>query len=193
MNAQNNAYFDLDAIWKDELNEVRALLDTTELIEERKWRQPCYTFMGKNVLILGRFKAYSCIAFFKGSLLSDPAGVLEQPGDNSQAVRQFRFTSIDDIRRHTSLILSYIDEAIQLERQGAKVEFRSTDKYAVPDELTQRFAQDPEYEQAFNALTPGRQRGYLLHFGSAKQSATRAARIEKHRARILLKKGMNDR
>ncbi len=178
--------------WHDELLELRRIVLSTELKEEYKWSQPCYTIDGKNVLIVTAFKQYACISFFSGSLLSDDQNKLVIPGQNSQAARQLRFTSVDEVLAAEQLIKEYVHEAIQNERAGRKVKYNKEPE-ALPQELVERFEYDIEYKNAFEGLTPGRQRGYLIHFSQAKQSATRANRIEKSREKVLLGKGWNER
>lgn len=178
--------------WTAELRLLRQIVLSTELTEEVKWGVPCYTLDGKNILIVSALKDYAMLSFFNGMLLADPEGLLEQPGPNSQADKLFRFTAEDQIRAREPYILACIQEAIALEKAGKRVEFRRTAE-PMPQELIDCLAQDPELKLAFEGLTPGRQRGYILHFSAAKQSATRAARIEKQRGRILLGLGMHDR
>ena len=179
--------------WAQELKLLRDIISETELNEEVKWSQPCYTYNDKNVLIMAAFKNYAFISFFKGSLLEDKAGLLHSPGENSQAARQFRFTSADQVVKLEPMIKAYIHEAIELEKAGKKVPFKKDTHHEIPDELQDKFTDDPAFEQAFLSLTPGRQRGYILHFSGAKQSATRISRIEKQMDRIFEGKGMHDR
>lgn len=179
--------------WTGELKLLRALVLKTGLTEELKWGQPCYTLNGKNVLIVAAFKQYSFISFFKGSLLNDANKLLASPGENSQAVMQLRFTNTQQIVEKEAEINDLIKQAIAVEEKGLKVDFKAKKELEYPDELTQKFASDAAYKAAFEALTPGRQRGYILHFTSAKQSATRASRIENCTDKILAGKGFNDR
>lgn len=179
--------------WSEELNLLRSLVLDSGLNEELKWSQPCYTLNGKNILLVTAFKEYACIAFFKGSLLTDEQNLLVAPGENSQASRQLRFTSVDSITQNVNAIQRYIQNAIDIEKQGRKVEFSSTKELEYPEELELKMRADPEFKKAFEALTPGRQRGYLLHFTGAKQSDTRTARIEKYAEHILKGKGLHDR
>lgn len=171
---------------------LRDLLLETELKEEYKWSQPCYTLNGKNVLILTAFKDYCCLAFFKGSLMKDLDQIMFVPGRNSQAARQLRFKTSEEIKKQKSLIRKYINEAIELEKSGAKVAFKQKDELKFPDELIQRFDQDPIFKKSFESLTPGRQRSWNLHFTSARQSATRSSRIEKAKQKIFEGKGWNE-
>jgi uncharacterized protein YdeI (YjbR/CyaY-like superfamily) len=187
-------FFNQATRWRAEMERLRAIvLDCEELTEERKWRQPCYVFEGANVAIISSFNDYCVLAFFKGALLKDPEGILEAPGANSQSTRQAKFTSVEEIDAREGVLRSYLEEAIEAERAGLSIEFKDTDAYDVPEELEQKFEEDAEFKAAFEALTPGRQRGYLLHFGQAKQSKTRAARIENAMPRIYEGKGFNER
>jgi uncharacterized protein YdeI (YjbR/CyaY-like superfamily) len=174
------------------MEHLRSLLLETELKEDFKWKQPTYTLNGKNVLILTAFKDYCCLAFFKGSLMKDPDKVMITPGQNSQAARQLRFTTADQVIAQKDSIRAYIQEAINLEKTGAKVDFKQKNELEFPEELIQKFEEDSAFKRAFEALTPGRQRGWNLHFTSAKQSTTRSSRIEKAKAKIFEGKGWNE-
>ena len=178
--------------WAEELRYLREIILNSELKEEYKWSQPCYTLGKKNVLLVTAFKDFATITFFKGALLNDPKNILVSPGENSQAVKQLRFTDVQTIIDQQSIIKSYIQEAIEIEKSGAKVEFKK-DPNPIPEELYEKFEEDSEYEKAFYKLTPGRQRGYLLHFSQAAQSKTRASRIDKSFEKIKLGKGFNER
>jgi uncharacterized protein YdeI (YjbR/CyaY-like superfamily) len=178
--------------WRDELVELRRIILECGLTEELKWSQPCYTFEDNNVLIMAAFRNYASINFFKGSLLKDPNNILEKPGESSQAARQLRFTSVEQVEEMEPVIKAYIAEAIEVEKAGLKVEFKK-DPEPIPDELQQKFDEDPAFEEAFYALTSGRQRGYILYFSGAKQSSTRVSRIEKYMPTIFEGKGMQDR
>ncbi|MBO6524234.1 MAG: YdeI/OmpD-associated family protein [Balneolaceae bacterium] len=180
-------------LWKDELIESRRIVLECGLTEEVKWYQPCYTFNGNNVVILSCFKKYYALSFFKGALLDDPTGILVQPTENMQAGRQIRFTDVSQILEQEAQIKAIINSAIEVEKKGLKVDFKDTSEYKVPQELLNKFEEDPNYKKAFYALTPGRQRGYLLHFSGAKQSSTRAARIERCEDKIYAGKGFNER
>lgn len=175
------------------MEHLRRLLLETELTEEYKWSQPCYTLNGKNVLILTAFKDYCCLAFFKGSLLKDTHQLLVTPGEHSQAARQLRYTSTAEVIRDKALIRAYIQDAIELEKSGAKVEFNQKNELELAEELLRKMNEDQAFKKAFEALTPGRQRGYHLYFSSPKQSATRTSRIEKCMPRIFEGKGWNER
>ena len=175
-----------------EMNALREIALESGLEEEVKWGFPAYTFKKKNIFMLGSFKEYSSVMFFKGALLSDPENTLVQPTENSNSGRQLRFTNAKDILKAKKSVLAYIFEATELEKSGAKVEAKKTSEYPMPDELKNKFNELPELKVAFEKLTPGRQRGYLLHFSQAKQSATRLSRIEKCMEAIFNGKGMNE-
>ena len=177
--------------WSNELKALLALVAETELEESIKWGQPCFTLNGKNVLMIGCLKDAAVLGYFKGALLSDPEKLLVAPGKNSRYVRQFRFQSLSEIENLAVTILAYTKEAIQLERDGKKVDKPSKNEEIIP-ELATVFERDKQLKNAFYALTPGRQRGYLLHFEQAKQAKTRLARIEKWRDTILNGEGMHD-
>lgn len=177
--------------WQEELVALRKLVLDCGLKEEYKWSQPCYTFQNNNVLIVSAFKDYAFISFFKGSLLKDSREMLVAPGKSSQAARQLRFTEVKDIFDKESQIKSYIQESIEIEKKGLKVQFKK-DVEPIPDELQQKFEENPHFKKAFNKLTPGRQRGYLLHFSQPKQAKTRTARIERCMPKILNGEGLND-
>jgi uncharacterized protein YdeI (YjbR/CyaY-like superfamily) len=178
--------------WEAELTELQRILGGLGMAEERKWGKPTYTVDGKNVVILEGLKEYFALAFFKGSLLKDPKKVLVQLG-KTQAARVMKFTSVKQIKAQSAVIKAYVREAIAVEKAGLRVEPKKTSEFPMPEELKERLRKDPRYKRAFEALTPGRQRGYLYHFGSAKQPATRVARIEKALPRILAGRGFLER
>lgn len=177
--------------WRRELTALLDILRNTQLKEEIKWSVPCYTYNGKNVVILTTLKDYCALSFFKGSLLKDELGLLHKPGENSQAARVMRFTSLTDINKLKSVIKSYITEAIELEKSGARVSFKK-EAPELPDELKQKLMENPQLKAAFEKLTPGRQRGYVIYFTQPKQSVTRLSRIDKCTPRILQGKGLHD-
>lgn len=178
--------------WTEELALLRTILLSSGLREEIKWSAPCYTSGGKNIVALGALKSSAALSFFRGAEIADTQRVLEKPGENSRIVRYIRFTNVEQIQALHGVILDYIRFAIDLEKSGSK---RAIDKTMpdYPQELTQAIEQNPELADAFEALTPGRQRGYLLHFSSAKQAKTRSARIEKCMPQIFAGKGWNER
>ena len=178
--------------WKKEIAAMQRLLAEFPMEEECKWGKPTYTVDGKNIVILQGFKEYFALGFFQGALLKDPKKVLVQLG-RTQAARVMKFTSAKEITAAAATIKAYVREAIALEKAGARVTPKKTADFPVPDELRERFERDPRFKRAFDALTPGRQRGYLYHFASAKQSATRAARIEKALPAIFEGKGFLER
>ncbi|SDA92983.1 Uncharacterized conserved protein YdeI, YjbR/CyaY-like superfamily, DUF1801 family [Algoriphagus alkaliphilus] len=176
--------------WTPILEQLRQLLLGTELNEERKWGVPVYTLGGKNVILLGVFNDSCVISFLKGSLMQDPKGMLELPGPNSHEGRIIRFTQMEDLERGHSVLTQYIQEAIEVEKSGKKPEIPIRGGIEIPKELTQKFNEYEGLEKAFFALTPGRQRGYLIHFTGAKQVETRLSRIEKCLEKIMAGKGM---
>ena len=191
-NRKVDDYFTTITQWRQELEQLRAILLDCQLTEELKWRSPCYTFQKQNIAILGGFKAYCALSFFKGALLQDTHGLLVSPGENSQSGRLFKFTDVKQIVAMAPQIKAYIYEAIEVEKAGVKVAFKQNKDLMFPEELQQQLKASPGLKSAFEALTPGRQRGYNLYFSAPKQSKTRTARIEKYRQRILDGKGIND-
>ncbi|MCJ8520574.1 uncharacterized protein YdeI (YjbR/CyaY-like superfamily) [Pseudorhizobium tarimense] len=186
------AFFSGAGSWQAELGALRRILLHCGLTEEFKWSSPCYTVDGGNVALLWGFKDSATLGFFKGILLKDPAGLLVAPGENTRSSRVMRFTTLDQIIEVEPSIRDYVREAIELERAGAKVDLPKDD-LAYPEELLAALEDDPELQSAFEALTPGRRRGYVLHFSRPKQPATRQSRIARSRDRILAGKGMHDR
>jgi uncharacterized protein YdeI (YjbR/CyaY-like superfamily) len=190
MNPNVDAYFADATRWYGELNKLRPLVLGCGLTEEIKWRQPCYTLDGGVVLLISSFKDYCALAFFKGALMKDPEGILVAPGENSQFVRQARFTSVRDIAALEPVIKSYIGEAIDIEKAGLKVQKNPT--VSMPAEFQSKLDEIPALKTAFEALTPGRRRAYAMYFSQPKQSKTREARIEKCTPQILAGKGLGD-
>jgi uncharacterized protein YdeI (YjbR/CyaY-like superfamily) len=186
-----DSYFDNLATWRQESLRLRSILRGFLLKEEMKWNQPCYTSAGKNIAIISGFKEYCVLGFFKGALMADPHGILVAPGA-VQAARQIRFTSLRGITSQEAVLKTYIAEAIAVEKAGLKVELKSHSEYAMPIELKKRLDAMPRLKKAFQALTPGRQRGYMLHIAAPKQAKTRESRVEKCMDRILEGKGLND-
>jgi uncharacterized protein YdeI (YjbR/CyaY-like superfamily) len=178
--------------WSAEYAALRRLCLESGLNEELKWGQACYDLCGSNVVLIHGFKNYCALLFMKGALLKDPMGILIRQTKNVQAARQIRFASLADINQRKAALKTYISEAIAVEKSGAKVKMRSVAQFDVPVEFQKRLDDDPELAEAFRALTPGRQKGYLLHFAGAKQTATRSARVEKHAPRILNGLGLDD-
>ena len=178
--------------WRAEFEQLRAIVRDCQLTEAFKWGVPCYTFEGKNIVLIHGFKAYCALLFFKGALLKDPDGILVQQTENVQASRQIRFTGLGEIVEMESTLKAYIQEAVEIEKAGREVAFKQPAEFAVPDELAAKFDESPALKAAFEALTPGRQRAYLLYFSQARQSKTRVSRIEKYVPRIMDGKGIND-
>jgi uncharacterized protein YdeI (YjbR/CyaY-like superfamily) len=191
-NSKVDFYFNKAKNWKDEVVQLRKIALSCKLTEELKWGVPCYTFREGNVVLIHVFKEYCALLFFKGALLKDKKGILVQQTKNVQAARQIRFTHVDQITDSTTLLKAYIREAIEIEKSGLKVELKKTQEFDMPDEFKQKLEEIPSLKTAFEALTPGRQRAYLLHFSSAKQPKTLEARIEKCMPHILEGKGLND-
>ncbi|OEK01046.1 hypothetical protein BFP97_05780 [Roseivirga sp. 4D4] len=177
--------------WTSELKLLRSTVQACGLVEECKWGAPCYTFNGKNVLMISAFKNYCAISFFKGVLLNDSLGNLVKPGENSQSARLLKFTSLKEIQEIIPDIKAYIFEAIEVEKAGLEVTFKKNPE-PVPEELQTKFDEDPSLQNAFESLTPGRQRGYIIHFSQPKQSKTRVSRIEKCIPKILKGEGFHD-
>ena len=178
--------------WSAEFATLRQLCLASGLNEELKWSQACYDLDGRNVVLIHGFKDYCALLFMKGALLKDLKGILIQQTKNVQAARQIRFASLADIHKQKAAVKAYLREAIAVEKSGVKVQMKSAAQFDVPEEFLKRLEDDPNLAEAFHGLTPGRQKGYLLHFAGAKQSATRAARVEKHVPRILKGLGLDD-
>ncbi|MGP4071805.1 YdeI/OmpD-associated family protein [Piscibacillus sp. B03] len=178
--------------WKDEFTKLRQIVLDCDLTEDFKWNHPCYTYDGNNVVLIHGFKHYCALLFHKGALLKDLDNMLIQQTENTQSARQIRFTDVQEIVDNEDKIKHYIHQAIEVEKAGLKVDFKDTTQYTVPEELQIKFDEMPELKTAFESLTPGRQRAYLLHFSKAKKSDTRQARVEKYIQKILDGKGMND-
>ncbi|MEN7550475.1 YdeI family protein [Rapidithrix thailandica] len=193
MNPKVDFFFNKSQKWQDELGRLRTIALNCGLTEELKWGVPCYTFQKSNIVLIHEFKEYCAFLFHKGALLSDADGLLIQQTENVQAARQIRFTSLQEIEELESLLKTYIFEAIEVEKAGLKVEFKKTSEFNMPEEFQIKLEGNPDLKAAFEALTPGRQRGYLLHFSQAKQSKTRTSRIEKCIPQIFDGKGLNDR
>ena len=192
MNPKVDAFMSAATKWREEFEKLREIILDSELTEELKWGQPCYTYQGKNVLLMHGFKDYCAVLFHKGALLQDADGILIRQTENVQAGRQIRFTSVQEIRRLERTLKAYIREAIEVEKSGLKVELKTTAEYAVPEEFQSRLDTDPALKAAFEALTPGRPRAYIFHFSQAKQPATRASRVEKCIPKILDGLGLDD-
>jgi uncharacterized protein YdeI (YjbR/CyaY-like superfamily) len=192
MNPKVDFYFDKAEKWRTVIERLRTIALDCPLAEELKWGCPCYTFEGTNIVLIHVFKEYCALLFFKGVLLSDPNNMLIQQTKNVQAARQIRFTDLKEIVKSERAIKAYIYEAIEVERAGLKVKLKKAEEFPMPEEFKLRLDKKPALKKAFYALTPGRQRGYLLHFAAPKQSKTREARIDKCTAMIMEGKGLTD-
>lgn len=179
--------------WQEELKYLRRLVLECGLTEEQKWGVPTYTHNGTNLVMVAAFKDNCTLSFFKGALLKDDYQILEKPGENTQSGRVVRFTDVAQIAKLESVLKSYIFEAIEVKKAGLKVQMKSISDYEIPEEFQQRLEEDPELKEAFENLTPGRQKGYLLYFSGAKQSKTREDRIEKYIPKIMKGLGFHDR
>lgn len=191
-NPKVDAYFERQENWRAQSQALRKIVLDCGLTEELKWGEPCYTVDGGNVIIIHGFKEYCALLFFKGALMKDPNAILIRQTENVQGARQIRFTDLAEIDRMTDILAAYVLEAVAVEKAGLKVEYRKTEEFPVPDEFQARLDAEPELKAAFEALTPGRQRAYLLNFAAPKQAKTREARIEKCLSRILEGKGLHD-
>lgn len=191
-NTKVDFYFEKATKWQKELEQLRIIILGCGLSEELKWGVPCYTFQNSNIILIHVFKEYCAILFFKGVLLNDTAGILIQQTKNVQAARQVRFTSVGEIIKKKSILKAYIYEAIEVEKAGLKVEFKKSEEFNIPEEFQKRLDKSKTLQTAFDSLTPGRQRGYILFFSAPKQSKTREARIEKSMPQIMKGKGLND-
>ena len=178
--------------WQQELAKLREIIVDCGLSEELKWRVPCYTFQKGNIVLISAFKEYCALTFFKGALLKDANGILIQQTENVQAARQMRFTDVREIVAMEPTLRAYIDEAIAVEKAGLEVHYKKTSEFIIPEEFQHKLTENPALKTAFAALTPGRQRAYLLHFSAPKQSKTREARVAKCMQQILNGKGLND-
>ncbi len=185
-------YFAKAEKWQEESEKLRTIILDCGLTEELKWGHPCYTLEGNNIVLIHGFKAYCALLFMKGALLKDPKHILVTQTENVQSARQIRFTNLQEIVKQAKIIKAYIKEAIEVEKSGAQVTFKKTSEFKVPAEFQSKLDKNPGLRTAFEALTPGRQRGYLLHFSAAKQSQTRESRIEKCIPLIFDGIGLND-
>ncbi len=192
MNPKVDFYFNKAKKWQEELEQLRMTVLDCGLTEELKWGVPCYTFQKSNIVLIHVFKAYCALLFFKGALLNDVHGILIRQTENVQAARQIRFTYVREIVEMETILKVYIYEAIEVEKAGLKVDFKKNTERIIPEEFQHKLAEIPALKTAFDALTPGRQRAYLLHFSALKQSKTREARVEKCMQQILDGKGLND-
>ncbi|SDD34938.1 Uncharacterized conserved protein YdeI, YjbR/CyaY-like superfamily, DUF1801 family [Terribacillus halophilus] len=192
-NPKVDAFLNEAKQWKEEYKKLRNIVQDCDLTEEFKWKHPCYTFEGKNVVLIHGFKDYCALLFHKGALLKDPHGILIQQTENVQAARQIRFTNAQEIAELEAILKDYICQAVEVEKAGLEIEFKKETDYIIPEELHNKFNAIPALKTAFEALTPGRQRAYILYFSQAKQAKTRESRVEKYVKHILDGKGLNDK
>lgn len=192
MNPKVDFYFIKAKKWQKEFETLRSIVLDCQLTEELKWGNPCYTFEKKNIVLIHGFKDYCALLLFKGALLKDPKGILVQQTENVQSARQIRFTNVQEIIKLKATLKSYIYEAVKVEEAGLKVDYKKTSDFAVPEEFQTKLDKSRALKTAFSSLTPGRQRAYLFYFSSAKQSKTRAARVEKYIDQILDGRGLDD-
>lgn len=192
MNPKVDFYFSKNEKWQKETEKLRTIVLDCQLAEELKWGTPCYTFQNKNIVLIHDFKEYCALLFFKGALLKDTDHILVQQTANVQSARQIRFTNIQEINELEPVLKAYIYEAVEVEKAGLKFEFKKTEEFTVAEEFQTKLDENPDLKTAFEALTPGRQRAYMLNFSAPKQSKTREARIEKAIPNILNGKGLND-
>lgn len=192
MNRKVDHFLALAKKWQQEMVLLRSIVLECGLDEDYKWMHPCYSLQGKNIVLIHQFKEYCALLFFKGVLMKDPKKILIQQTENVQDRRQLRFTDLKQIEKQSAVIKAYIKEAIAIEKSGQQVAYKKTEAFAMPDEFKQVLKAQPALKAAFEKLTPGRQRGYLLYFSAAKQSDTRKARIAKYTGAILKGKGLND-
>ena len=191
-NPKVNEYLRKAKKWQQEFEKLRMIILDCGLTEELKWGHPCYTFQESNIVLIHGFKEYCALLFFKGALLNDPNGILIQQTDNVQAARQIRFTNVREIVEMEPTLKAYINEAIEVEKAGLEVNYKKTSEFKIPEEFQKKLDEIPALKTAFDALTPGRQRGYILYFSAPKQSKTRESRVEKCLQQILNGKGLND-
>lgn len=192
MNPKVDFFFNKAEKWQAEYEKLRTIVLDCGLTEELKWGVPCYTFQESNIVLIHGFKEYCALLFHKGALLQDPHGILIQQTENVQAARQIRFTNVEEIVALEPILKETIAQAIEVEKAGLEVEMKKTEEFAMPEELIDKFDEDPDLRTAFEELTPGRQRAYLLYFSGAKQAKTRKSRVEKYMPHILAGKGLND-
>jgi uncharacterized protein YdeI (YjbR/CyaY-like superfamily) len=192
MNPKVDFYFSKNEKWQKETEKLRTIVLDCQLSEELKWGVPCYTFQKNNIVLIHDFKEYCALLFFKGALLKDTDNILVQQTANVQSARQIRFTDIQQINELEPVLKAYIFQAVEVEKAGLKFEFKKTEDFAVAEEFQTKLDENPDLKNAFEALTPGRQRAYMLHFSAPKQSKTRESRIEKAIPHILNGKGLND-
>jgi len=192
MNPKVDEYLRKTKKWQEEFEKLRTIILDCGLTEELKWGCPCYTFEKSNIVLIHGFKEYCALLFFKGALLKDAKGILIQQTENVQAGRQIRFTNVREIVKIKTILNAYIHEAIDVEKAGLKVKYKKASEFKIPEEFQNKLDETPALKKAFDALTPGRQRGYIFYFSQPKQSKTRESRVEKCMQQILNGKGLND-
>lgn len=192
LNPKVDEYLSKAKNWREEFEKLRKIILDCELTEELKWGVPCYTFQKKNIVLIHGFKEYCALLFIKGALLHDADGTLIQQTENVQAGRQIRFSNVREIAEMETILKTYINEAIEVEKAGLEVNFKKNIEFTIPEEFQNKFDEIPALKTAFEALTPGRQRAYILYFFEPKQSKTRESRVEKCMQKILNGKGLND-
>ena len=192
MNPKVDGFFKNAKEWQEEFKKLRTVILDFELAEELKWGKPCYSVQNSNIVLIHGFKEYCALLFFKGALLKDARGILIQQTENVQAARQIRFTNVREIVEKEAILKAYIHEAIEVEKAGLEVSYKKTSEFTIPEEFQNKLNEVPALKTAFQSLTPGRQRGYILYFSAAKQPKTREARVEKWTRQILKGKGLND-
>jgi len=192
MNPKVDGFLKRASKWQEEFRKLRSIALDCGLDEELKWGKPCYSFQNSNIAVIQGFKEYCALLFCKGALLKDAHGILIQQTEHVQAARQLRFTNVGEIAKMARVVKAYVQEAIEVEKAGLEITYKKTSEFKMPDEFRTKLNANPALKSAFDALTPGRQRGYLLYFSSAKQSKTREARVEKWTPQILRGKGLDD-
>jgi uncharacterized protein YdeI (YjbR/CyaY-like superfamily) len=192
MNPKVDFFFKKAKTWQEQFEKLRSIILDSGLTEELRWGKPCYTFQKSNIVLMHGFKEYCALLFFKGALLKDANGILIQQTENVQAARQIRFTNVREVVKMQPILKAYIKEAIEVEKAGLKVDYKKASEFKIPEEFQNKLDEVPALKRAFAALTPGRQRGYLLYFSAAKQSKTRESRVEKCLPQILDGKGLDD-
>jgi len=192
MNPKVDGYLKRAKKWREEFEKLRVIILDCGLTEELKWGHPCYAFQKSNIVLIHGFKEYCALLFFKGALLKDPKGILVQQTQNVQAARQIRFTNVQEIVKMEPILKSYIQQAIEVERAGLNVDYKKTSEFKIPEEFQRKLDEHPALKTAFGALTPRRQRAYILYFSAPKQSKTRESRVDKYMPQILNGKGLDD-
>ena len=192
MNPKVDLFFSKASNWQEEYEKLRTIVLDCGLTEELKWGCPCYVYQKSNIVLIHGFKEYCALLFFKGAVLNDPKGILIQQTENVQVARQIRFTGVKEIGKMETILKAYIYEAIEVEKAGVKAEYKKTKEFPIPEEFQKQLDKKAALKTAFQTLTPGRQRAYLLYFSAPKQAKTRESRVEKYIKQILQGKGLDD-